>query len=662
MTTDSLDAQSHRAGALNERRVFRLGLCTAAGLLALFVTCLIYELGGAAVTRRFDDVITAVVPLGAGYACFRAARRGQYGFGRAWTIALRRAWWLLGAAAVVWGLGRMVGTWGELVRINTSPSFPTPLDVGFLLAVPLAAAGVLAFPTAPIRALAQLRTLIDGLIIAGSLLFVSWVVVLGPLYRAAGSRPSLAVLVGLGYPAGDIVTGAIALSVLARTRGRSVVQLGMVTLAVFCLAVADSSFAYMSQKGTYHIGSLSDIGWLAGYLLLLLAALRPSTAELLRNDEEESHSWIQLAAPYALLFAAAITAVAVQVTKGTFEAFLVYDGVAISTLAAARQVVMMVENHQLYRRLKHTVGDLFQREAELEHNLRREHSVTDRLRATDAMKDTFLRAVSHDLRNPLTAILGVAVTLERTKLNLPREQALDLLRMLVEKTQRLDRMLSDLLDLNRLEEGILEPKRSLTDVTALINRVLAEVDHLGGWPITVQAEPVWASIDAPKVERILENLLVNTARHTSPGTSVWVRAMTRGHDLELVVEDAGPGVPKELAGTIFEPFRQGRGARAPARTSTHPNVGGGRASADGKPIREDRGSKAVREGKGLGVGIGLSLVARFAQLHGGRAWVTDRWGGGASFHVLLPSCVRPAPPRPVEPSVERPARVLGSID
>ena len=65
------------------------------------------------------------------------------------------------------------------------------------------------------------------------------------------------------------------------------------------------------------------------------------------------------------------------------------------------------------------------------------------------------------------AMLGVAVTLERTRLNLPREQALDLVGMLVEKTRKLERLLKDLLDLNRLEEGVLEPNRSLTDVREL---------------------------------------------------------------------------------------------------------------------------------------------------------------------------------------------------
>jgi len=92
-------------------------------------------------------------------------------------------------------------------------------------------------------------------------------------------------------------------------------------------------------------------------------------------------------------------------------------------------------------------------------------------------------------------------------------------------------------------------------------------------------------------------------RHTPPGTPVWIRAAAVGPDLELIVEDAGPGVPPELAGTIFEPFRRGAPGVAP------------------------------------GVGIGLSLVARFTQLHGGRAWVGERYGGGAAFHVLLPNAV-----------------------
>jgi signal transduction histidine kinase len=101
---------------------------------------------------------------------------------------------------------------------------------------------------------------------------------------------------------------------------------------------------------------------------------------------------------------------------------------------------------------------------------------------------------------------------------------------------------------------------------------------------------------------MIENLLANAARHTPPEARVWVRARRHERGVLLVVEDDGPGVPPELRDAVFEPFRQAPG-----------------------PSHHDPG-----------FGIGLTLVARFAQLHGGSAWVEDRPGGGASFRVYLP--------------------------
>jgi signal transduction histidine kinase len=432
--------------------------------------------------------------------------------------------------------------------------------------------------------------------------------VLGDAFSSNGASSTLERAVLLAYPLGDIVAGTIVLVLLTRSRGRGVVHLSMIATAVFSLLIADLGFAYMNSIDNYGTGAMVDAGWVLGWLLLMATALKPTVAELRRSDDEDEPSITRLALPYAPLVVAAVTALIIQIVTGEFEPFLVYTGTMIGLLVISRQIVALVENRQLNANLRATVLQLSEREQELKDSLRRELAAADRLRAADAMKDTFLRAVSHDLRTPLTAMLGVAVTLERTRLNLPREQALDLVAMLVEKTRKLERLLKDLLDLNRLEEGVLEPNRSLTDVRELVHRVVTEVDQLAGWPIDIEAEPIQAFIDGPKVERIVENLLLNTTRHTPPGTRVWVKALARGADLELIVEDAGPGVPAELAGTIFEAFRRG-GAAAP--TVAHAR----------------------------GVGIGLSLVARFAALHGGHAWVDERWGGGAAFHVLLPDVV-----------------------
>jgi len=595
---------------VNPQRLYRWAAGSSVALLLLFLALVYAGLGGPLV-NAFDDLAIAAAALAAGLACLHSANRGQYGFGRAWTIALRRAWRLLGAAALSWGAGQLIWSWLDLAG-GSSAAFPSPADVFFLAAIPLLAAGVLSWPTAPVRALAQVRTLLDGLLIASSLLFASWALVLGPAYHAGGDS-LLPRAIGLAYPIGDLVLLTIAFSVLARTRGRAIIQPALITLTIVSLGVADSAFAYLAGKGTYATGAWLDLGWLVAWLFLGVAALRPAPAELLHGDDDEDSpiSWSRFSLPYVPPAIAFVTGTAIQVTRGQLEPFLVFNGAVIVLFVVARQVVGNIENQRLHQRVRSTVDRLFQREADLETALRREYAAADRLRAMSEMKDTFLRAVSHDLRTPLTAMHGVAVTLERTKLNLPREQALDLIKMMIEKTRKMDRLLADLLDLNRMEEVILEPNRTLIDISELAHRVVDEVDQLRGWPIEIDADPVRAAVDAPKVERIVENLLLNTTRHTPPGTQVWVRAHATDRDLELIVEDAGPGVPVELAGTIFEPFRQGQ---------ANPAASGGK--------------------QGKGVGIGLSLVARFAQLHGGRAWVAERPGGGASFHVLLPGCAK----------------------
>ncbi|HVD13269.1 MAG TPA: ATP-binding protein [Actinomycetota bacterium] len=250
-----------------------------------------------------------------------------------------------------------------------------------------------------------------------------------------------------------------------------------------------------------------------------------------------------------------------------------------------------------------------------------EREATSRLRALDELKNTFLDAVSHELRTPLASVIGIALTLQRARTSLAPADADDLIDRLVYSAAKLDQLLSDLLDLDRLSRGIVAPKLRRTDVAALVSRLAAEWEAQHGRRLGMQLDPVVAWVDPAKVERIVENLLSNAARHTSQATPVWVRVARHGGDVLVAVDDAGGGVPGELRTALFEPFRQG------------PNV----------------------PGYAPGVGIGLSLVARFAELHGGRAWVEDRPGGGSSFRVRLPDPPAPAgePEAPPEPPERR---------
>jgi signal transduction histidine kinase len=588
-------ARSEAQEAPGAARRFHTALTLSAVTVTIIVPWQLTQFGGTQVTVAAVDGITVVTALAAAIACFQATRR-RGGIGRAWTMAMRRAWWLIGLSALAMGLGDAVRMWYQVV-MNVASPFPSVADFAYLASVPLLAAGVLAFPVAPSERAARLRTLMDGVLIAGSLLLISWATVLGPAYRQEDiSLPERAV--GIAYPVGDVAIVTIALALLIRRRGRELAPLWLVAAAVGIFAASDTLFLYLTEMGEYGEGHLIDVGWPLAYLLLLLASLRPIRSRL-REEGKEQVSLLQLVVPCIVLMIALTASV---ITDG-LDPFILWASMVLAALVLLRGVASIAENRRLNHRLERVVEALTERENQLGQALSRGKDKADGLKAADAMKDTFLQAVSHDLRNPLTAILGVALTLERTKLQLPGDKATEMLGMLVEKARKLDRLLNDLLDLNRLEEGVLEPDRTPTDIRALLLRVVAEVDQLEGWPIQVETAPVTAEVDAGKVERIIENLLVNATRHTPPGTPVWVRGLIRGRDLELVVSDAGPGVPAELAGSIFEPFHQG--------------------SADDQ----------------RGVGIGLSLVARFTQLHGGQAWVGERPGGGASFHVVLPDVV-----------------------
>ena len=248
--------------------------------------------------------------------------------------------------------------------------------------------------------------------------------------------------------------------------------------------------------------------------------------------------------------------------------------------------------------------------------LEREQTASQHLRELDEMKDAFLQAVSHDLRTPLTSVLGIAATLDRGHQLLSAGEVRDLLGRLAGNARKLGRLLTNLLDLERLTQGNLDPDRQGVDLGELVSRIVKDTgpELLGERPISVATAPVLIAVDAPKVERILENLLANAARHTPAGTPVWVRVQAAGGGALMVVEDAGPGVPAEVRQAIFQPFRQG-----PTITAHAP-----------------------------GSGIGLALVAQFAGMHDGRAWVQERPGGGASFHVFLPDAHDPDPATPRE--------------
>lgn len=240
-----------------------------------------------------------------------------------------------------------------------------------------------------------------------------------------------------------------------------------------------------------------------------------------------------------------------------------------------------------------------QTERTLRDALAKDREAVERLAALDESKNLLLTAVSHELRTPLTSVVGYAEMLVAKDAQLSSEQRLGHLRRLLHNSQRLQALVLNLFDLDRISRGIVEPRREAVELNALARRVIDGLD-IGTRRVDVTADDVWIDVDVGMTERIVENLVANAAKYTPPEAAIDVVLSETPEGAILEVRDRGAGVCDELKEAIFEPFRQGT-------TVSHTP----------------------------GTGIGLSLVARFAELHGGRAWVEDRPGGGSVFKAFL---------------------------
>ena len=249
--------------------------------------------------------------------------------------------------------------------------------------------------------------------------------------------------------------------------------------------------------------------------------------------------------------------------------------------------------------------DLAASQSELEDALASQRQVVKRLHVLDGLKYTVLQTLAHDLRGPISTVLTLAGVLrsgltseDGAQPAMAPDEQLRLLDDIERSVHKMKRLSHDLISSDPLLP--LEARRTRCDVADLVTGVLEDNAVTRSHPIHTSLDSVMVNVDVPQVERIMDNLLSNAAKHLDAGVAMWVKTESVGAGVLITVEDAGPGVPADLRDEIFEPFRRGNETTQP------------------------------------GLGLGLSLVSRYAQIHGGRAWVEERQGGGASFRVYLP--------------------------
>ena len=229
-----------------------------------------FRLGGLRFAANYDDIAELCAAWLSAAACLWASRRGE--------PRMRRSWQLFGASVFFWGAGQAVWGYYEVILGGQAPS-PSLADVGFLAAVPLMVGALLVFPVPPVRSLARAVMLLDGGAVAASTLFVSWALVLGPVYRSH-QGDVLSQVVTLAYPAGDVLIVIVLLSVAVRASRAGWIPLAFVGTGVLGLAFSDSAFAYLSQSGDYGVGLNVDIGWILAFILIGLAPIWTGATEV----------------------------------------------------------------------------------------------------------------------------------------------------------------------------------------------------------------------------------------------------------------------------------------------------------------------------------------------------------------------------------------------
>ena len=241
----------------------------------------------------------------------------------------------------------------------------------------------------------------------------------------------------------------------------------------------------------------------------------------------------------------------------------------------------------------------------LEHELRRR---THELEEADRQKDQFLAAVAHELRSPLAVLTNVAQLLSAPQAGAAgRQRALD---ALGRQTTHMARLVEDLLDLSRVRRGNVTLRREAVDLWTVLTKAvemsqsLVEIrrHHLEVVPFK---SPLWVSGDPTRLVQVVSNLLTNAAKYTPQGGHIWLSAAIEDSATAIRIRDDGVGIPAEMLSRVFELF-----------TRVEP----------------------AGEGAAEGLGIGLALVRRLVELHGGTVEVTSAGRGyGSEFVVRLPA-------------------------
>ncbi len=283
------------------------------------------------------------------------------------------------------------------------------------------------------------------------------------------------------------------------------------------------------------------------------------------------------------------------------------------------------------RRAEMSADEAREKQELLEREIAERKRIEQALRETDVRKDEFLAVLAHELRNPLAPIRN-ALHMMKHPFDNPRDFEAE--RAMAERqVVHLARLVDDLMDVSRISQGKIELRKEVVDLRHILDRALEPARSLfqerqHRLELSVTSEPIYIEADPTRLEQVLDNLLSNAAKYTEVGGRIWVTIEQVNGEAVVKVRDSGVGIEPEMLSRIFEMFVQ-----------------------------------AARHGKRAngGLGIGLNLVKRLVELHGGAISAqSEGIGQGSTFEIRLPVLtnvdIPPIPPQSAAPSTPAPAR------
>lgn len=674
---------------------------------SLFSLWVAYRVGGPQATKLVDDLGLFTFQAAAAAACYVTARQSSGSF--------RRPWFLMAAAVTSVGVGQLTWAFYEIV-LGITPGIPSPSDLGNLIALPIAVAAGLSFPSAPERTTTRGRAVVDGALVATSAFFVVWVMGLSNVYEGSGES-ALGRGIGIFYLVAQISVLTVLVLALRRARRSLRTRLAFVTVAMLLNVFAVSVFAYL--QGIRQFGPedrVLDAAFALVYVLFALGALWPSR-EVALIEEGPISPWTA-SIPALCLVVAALAAFTLRLMNRPLDPSPVVIGLgcALAGLLMISQFLTQRDSVGLLTASKRAEAELRDRttllnevvvhapsglarlgrdvrimdanpslctllgaeateflggavtrflpaqdiSAAVQHlqaRLDGSDTVTTESEATrvdgskvwlrwsltavrkpdssidyylmmfddvdakhkaeeaaianlaglerlNRLKSEFVSLVSHEFRTALTGIQGFSEMLRDEQLE--GGEVKNIAQDIFNDSVRLNRMITEMLDLDRMESGRMTFRMGAVD----LNQVAADAVEraratTSAHELKLDLDPNIPVIagDADRLFQVLTNLLSNAIKYSPAGGDIVVTTRVVPAAIQVSVRDQGLGIPPEFIDKLFERYER----------------------------FETKLTSAV-----VGTGLGLVIARRIVEGHGGRIWVDSKVGAGSEFHFTIP--------------------------